>query len=127
MDKYLPTPPPPLDHHNRNTRRSAQYQHLVGVAKGVERWIRETQRPPPRRDRFWNRELELAAPIRVDNRVKRQTPLLGVANYENDISVFRHDISEAYGYLHFIGSHRHGVYTYLRIMWYHSEYYDPME
>ena len=126
LGKYLPTPPPQLDQ-SRSARRDAQYRHLVQVAHGVEQWIRDTQEPPSPHDRFWTKELELAAPITVDNRVKQQSPLLGVANFGNHVSVFRHDISDAYGYIHFIGSHRHGVYTYSRLVWYHSKYYDPME
>ena len=125
MEEYLPSPPPPLDH-SRDARRNAQYQHLVEVAKGVERWIRDTQPPPSAHNVFWNKELAVPT-ITIDNRVKKQTPLLGVANFGNDISIFRHDISEAYGYLRFIGSHRHGVYTYSRLVWHHWKYWDPME
>ena len=126
MEEYLPSFPS-LDDLSRNARRDAQYQHLVNVAKGVEQWILDTQQPPSPKDRFWNKELSVPTIITIDNRVKRQTPLLGVANYGNDISVFRHEISEAYGYLCFIGSYRHGVYTYSRLVWYHWKYWDPME
>ena len=126
MEEYLPSPPS-LEDLNRQSRRDVQYQHLVEVATGVERWIRDTQSPPSSHDVFWNKELTVPIAITIDNRVKKQTPLLGIANYGNDISIFRHDISEAYGYLGFIGSHRHGVYSYSRIVWYHWKYWDPME
>ena len=127
MDDYLPSPLLPDLHGTRNDRRDAQYRHLVEVATGVERWIRETQHPPPSSEIFWNRELELRAPVTVDNRVKVQTPLSGVVNAHSGISVFRHEISEVYGYLNFIGSYEKGVYTYSRLVWYHWKYWDPME
>ena len=98
-----------------------QYQYLIDAAKGIGRWICDTQHPPNQ-----SKELELATPITVDNRVKKQTPLPGITNF-GSVSIFRHDISECYGYLHFIGSYRNGVYTYSRLIWYHWEYWDPME